>query len=257
MEINIKGIPVHYTENGDGEAALVLQGWGTSINLYDPIIDTLAEKYHVYAPDLPGFGQTPEPPEPWDVDGYTDFVLEFCEKLGITETFIFAHSFGGRIVLKLMARENIPLKINRIALTGAAGIRHEPSAAAKKKAKKYQQAKKFLSSAPVRTLFPKALENLRMKHGSADYRAASLMMRQVLVKTVNEDLSPMLPKCTAETLLMWGRNDDATPIEDGQRMEKEMPQAALVTIENAGHFAFIDQQYLFMRVLAAYIGLAI
>jgi pimeloyl-ACP methyl ester carboxylesterase len=96
-----------------------------------------------------------------------------------------------------------------------------------------------------------------MKHGSADYRAASPMMRQVLVKTVNEDLSPLLPKCTAETLLIWGRNDDATPIEDGQRMEKEMPQAALVTIENAGHFAFIDQQYLFMRVLAAYIGLAI
>ncbi len=44
MEISVKGIPVHYAENGDGEAALVLQGWGTSINLYDPIIDTLAEK---------------------------------------------------------------------------------------------------------------------------------------------------------------------------------------------------------------------
>lgn len=257
MEINVKGLPVHYAENGDGADALVLQGWGTGINLYDPIIDTLAEKYHVCAPDLPGFGQTPEPPEPWDVDGYADFVLAFCEKLGITECFVFAHSFGARIVIKLMARDNIPLKINKIALTGAAGIRHEPSAEAKKKAKKYQRAKKFLSSAPIRLLFPNALENLRMKHGSADYKAASPMMRQVLVKTVNEDLSPLLPKCKAETLLMWGRNDDATPLEDGQRMEKEMPQAALVIIDNAGHFAFADQQYLFMRVLAAYIGLSL
>ncbi|MCR4779585.1 MAG: alpha/beta hydrolase [Ruminiclostridium sp.] len=257
MEISVKGIPVHYAENGDGGAALVLQGWGTSINLYDPIIDTLAEKYHVYAPDLPGFGETLEPDEPWDVDGYADFVLAFCEKLGITEAFVFAHSFGARVTLKLLARDNCPLTIKKIVLTGAAGIRHEPSEEAKKKAAKYQRAKKFYSSALIKTLFPKALENLRMKHGSADYRAASPMMRQVLVKTVNEDLTPLLPKCSAETLLIWGRDDDATPLEDGQRMEKDMPGAALVTIDNAGHFAFADQQYLFMRVLAAYIGLTL
>lgn len=257
MELSIKGIPVNYAENGDGEAALVLQGWGTSVNLYNPIIDTLAERYHVYAPDLPGFGQTPEPPEPWGVDEYADFVTEFCTKLGITECFVFAHSFGCRVLLKLMARDDLPFTVNKIAITGGAGIRHEQSESAKKSAKKYQRAKKFYSSGLMRLLFPKALEKLRMKHGSADYKAASPMMRQVLVKTVNEDLTPLLPKCSAEVLLMWGRDDDATPLEDGQLMEKKMPRAALVTIDNAGHFAFADQQYLFMRVLAAYIGLSL
>jgi len=257
MEISVRGIPVSYLENGDGDYAIVLQGWGTSINLYNAIIDTLAEKYHVIAPDLPGFGATPEPPEPWSVDDYADFVLEFCEKLGITECFVFAHSFGARITIKLSARENSPVRMYKIALTGAAGIRHEPSEAAKKRAKKYQRGKKFLSSPVMKTMFPDALEKFRMKHGSEDYRAASPMMRQVLVKTVNEDLSPLLPKCGAETLLIWGRNDDATPLEDGQRMEKEMTAAALVTIDNAGHFAFIDQQYIFLRVLAAYIGLSL
>ena len=257
MEITVKGIPVSYIENGDGDYALVLQGWGTSITLYTPIIDTLAEKYHVIAPDLPGFGETPEPPEAWGVDEYTDFVLEFCEKLGITECMLFAHSFGGRITLKLMAGKDPRLKINKLVLTGAAGIRHEPSEQAKKKAKAYQRGKRFLSTALMRTLFPNALENLRLKHGSADYKAASPMMRQVLVKTVNEDLSALLPECDAETLLIWGRNDDAVPLGDGQRMEKEMPAAALVTIDNAGHFAFVDQQYLFLRVLAAFIGLSL
>lgn len=257
MEVTVKGIPVSYIENGDGDYALVLQGWGTSITLYAPIIDTLAEKYHVIAPDLPGFGETPEPPEPWDVGDYTEFVLEFCEKLGISECLLFAHSFGGRITLKLMAKKDPRLKVKKLVLTGAAGIRHEPSEQAKKKAKAYQRGKKFLSSALMRTLFPNALEKFRMKHGSADYRAASPMMRQVLVKTVNEDLSPLLKYCDAETLLIWGRNDDAAPLEDGQRMEKEMPAAALVTIDNAGHFAFIDQQYIFLRVLAAFIGLSL
>lgn len=257
MEITVKGIPTNYAENGGGDYAIVLQGWGTSINLYNAIIDTLAEKYHVVAPDLPGFGETPDPPEPWGVDDYADFVLEFCEKLGIKECMVFAHSFGGRVTLKLMARKERPLKITKIVLTGAAGIKHEPSEQAKKKAKAYQRGKKFLSTPLMKALFPNALENLRMKHGSADYRAASPMMRQVLVKTVNEDLSPLLKYCDAETLLIWGRNDDAAPLEDGQRMEKEMPAAALVTIDNAGHFAFVDQQYLFLRVLAAFIGLSL
>ena len=107
----------------------------------------------------------------------------------------------------------------------------------------------------LKKLFPDALEKLRTKHGSADYRAASPMMRQVLVKTVNEDLSHLLPKVKQETLLIFGRNDDATPITDGQRMEKEMPNAGLAVIENAGHFAFIEQQYLFLRIVDSFLGI--
>ena len=107
----------------------------------------------------------------------------------------------------------------------------------------------------MKTLFPNALENLRNKHGSADYKAASPMMRQVLVNTVNEDLSALLPKCTPETLLIWGRNDDAAPLCDGERMEKEMPDAGLVTLDNAGHFAFIEQQFIFLRVLSSFLGI--
>lgn len=105
----------------------------------------------------------------------------------------------------------------------------------------------------MRALFPDALENLRKRHGSADYLAASPLMRQTLVRTVNEDLAPLLPKIKAEVLLIWGENDDATPLSDGKRMEKEMPDAALVVIENAGHYAFLEQQYTFLRILSSYL----
>lgn len=255
MNVEVDGISVNYTDKGSGTVFLLLQGWGTSIDLYGAVIDKAAEKYRVLAPDLPGFGGTPEPPAPWHVDDYADFVLHFCEKLDVKSCIIFAHSFGGRVTLKLTARDELPIKIEKIILTGAAGIRHEPSEAAKKKAAAYQRSKKFLSSAPMKALFPNALENLRNKHGSADYRAASPMMRQVLVNTVNEDLSALLPECTPETLLIWGRNDDAAPLCDGEQMEREMPDAGLVTLDNAGHFAFIDQQYTFLRVLSSFLGI--
>ena len=255
MNADINGIKTYYIDKGTGPAVLLLQGWGTSVELYSAVTDRIAEKYRVLAPDLPGFGASEEPPAPWHVDDYVDFVLAFLEKLGISEIIIFAHSFGGRVTLKLMSHSPLPVKVSKIIMTGAAGIRHEPSAKARKKAAAYHRGKKILSSAPMKALFPDAMEKYRSKHGSADYRAASPMMRQVLVNTVNEDLSALLPECKAETLLIWGRNDDAVPYEDAERMEREMPDAGLVTLENAGHFAFIDQQYTFLRVISSFLGI--
>ncbi|MCM1334214.1 MAG: alpha/beta hydrolase [Bacteroides sp.] len=254
MVIEIGGIAVHYRKEGSGENVLLLHGWGSSAAPFAAIIETLKARYTVYAPDLPGFGETAEPPDPWDVGDYADFIVRFCEKTGIKKTILLAHSFGGRIVLKLLAREDCPIECDKVVLTGCAGIKPVPTARARLRARVYRIGKGFLSLKPMKALFPRALERLRDRHGSADYRAASPLMRQVLVKTVNEDLSPLLPKIRAEILLIWGANDDATPLSDGKRMEKEMPNAALVTLENAGHYAFLDQQYTFLRVISSYLG---
>lgn len=255
MFTEIDGISAHYRKEGSGENVLLLHGWGTSAEPFAAIISTLKEKYTVYAPDLPGFGQTAEPPEPWSVGDYADFIVKFCESVGITETILFGHSFGGRIILKLLSREDCPIGCERVILTGSAGIKPVPSKKARLRGKLYRLGKCFLGAKPIRTLFPNALERLRQHSGSADYRAASPLMRQTLVKTVNEDLAPLLPRIRAEVLLIWGENDDATPLSDGKRMEKEMPNAALVTLENAGHYAFLDQQYTFLRVISSYLGI--
>lgn len=253
MNIDINGLKINYADKGSGDIVLVLQGWGTSVDLYASVIDLCAQKYRVIAPDMPGFGASEEPPEPWKVDNYRDFILDFCKALGIRKVIIFGHSFGGRVTLKLCAMENCPLEIEKIILTGAAGIKPVQSEASKKKAAKYQKYKAFLSTKFMKTLFPNALEKLRNKHGSADYKAASPMMRQVLVNVVNEDLSALLPCVKPETLLIWGVNDDAVPLSDGQRMEREMQDAGLVSLENAGHFAFIDQMFTFQRVVASFL----
>lgn len=255
MNVVIDGLNIHYLKEGNGENVLVLQGWGTEIELYSAVIAQLSKKYTVYAPDFAGFGKSDEPPEPWSIDDYADFVIKFCKETGIERAILFGHSFGCRVIIKLLSRESCPVKVERVILTGAAGIKPVQSESAKKKASAYQRGKAFLSTPVMKKLFPNALERLRSKHGSADYRAASPMMRQVLVKTVNEDLSHLLPLVKQEVLLIWGRNDDATPIADGERMEKEMPDAGLAVIENAGHFAFIEQQNLFLRIVSSFLGI--
>ena len=255
VNIKIKDLNINYICEGSGENVLLLQGWGTEITLYSAVINEIAKKYRVYAPDFPGFGKSDEPETPWCVDDYADFVCDFCKEHGIKKTILVGHSFGCRVIIKLLSREDCPVEAEKVILTGAAGIKPVQSEAARKKATAYQRGKKFLSTPIMKKLFPNALEKLRTKHGSADYRAASPMMRQVLVKTVNEDLSHLLPKIKQEVLLIFGRNDDATPISDGQCMEKEMSNAGLAVIENAGHFAFIEQQYLFLRIVDSFLGI--
>lgn len=255
MFTDIEGIKTNYLDEGEGEVILLLHGWGTNITFFSGVAEQCRSDYRVVAPDLPGFGETDEPPAPWCVDDYADFILKFCEKLEIKKAVLLGHSFGGRIIIKLLSRKDCPLSCEKVILTGAAGIKPVQSEKAKKKAALYQKGKKFLSTKPMQTLFPNALENLRKKHGSADYLAASPLMRQTLVKTVNEDLSPLLPLIEQEVLLIWGRNDDSTPLSDGERMEKEMKNAGLVVLENAGHFAFMEQQYTFLKIISSFLNI--
>ena len=93
----------------------------------------------------------------------------------------------------------------------------------------------------------------RAKAGSSDYNQASPMMRRVLSKVVNEDLCHLMPKITAPTLLFWGENDTATPLADAKKMEKLIPDAGLVTVAGAGHFSFLENTPLFLRVAESFL----
>ena len=249
MTITINNQVIFYEEQGQGEPVLLLHGWGTDGTLFAPLMGLLARKYRVIAPDFPGFGHSPEPPSPWSVDGYADLVLGFLAALGIEECTLLGHSFGGRVILKMAARQLETPKFTKLILVGAAGVKPAPGKKSSGRAKRYQLAKKILRP------FPRLMERARNHYGSADYRAATPMMRQVLVNTVNEDLAPLLPMIPQETLLIWGRNDEQTPLSDGQLMEKQMPDAGLVILENAGHYAFIEQQAQFLRVMASFMGI--
>lgn len=102
----------------------------------------------------------------------------------------------------------------------------------------YKTGRRIMSIPPMKTLFPDTVENMRKKRGSADYNSATPVMRQTLVKVVNEDLTPLLKDIKVPSLLIWGTLDTATPISDGETFERMIPDAGLVRIEGGSHFAF-------------------
>lgn len=252
MNMKIGDINVNYFLKGSydsEEAVVMLHGWGANIGLFTAAAESVATKYLVAAPDLPGFGETPEPSFPWQVDDYTDFVIEFIKNLGLKKVILLGHSFGGRIIIKLVNRKLLPFTVTKIILVDAAGIRPEKTAEQLKKEKLMKIGKKVL--APM----PGLLEKLQSMVGSADYRAASPLLKKILVNVVNEDLSHLLPGITQETLLIWGTLDTATPIADAEKMEKLIPNAGLARIEGVGHYSFLENPVVFDAILESYLEL--
>lgn len=253
MERMIDGRRVHYLDQGSGPAVLFLHGWGAPVETYRLLTGYLAEYCRVIAPDLPGFGGSEEPPTAWGVDGYVDFVWAFARELGLTEVILIGHSFGGRLIIKMMNRPELPFAVNKIVLIDAAGIKPKRGWRYTCKVYSFKAAKRFFSLPGIRSLFPHAIENARNRSGSADYRNASPLMRQVMSRTVNEDLTPLLGGIGVSTLLIWGEKDTATPLADGQLMEKCIPDAGLVVLPGAGHFSFADRWDQCRRVLDVYL----
>ncbi|MBE6775919.1 MAG: alpha/beta hydrolase [Ruminococcaceae bacterium] len=247
----VKGLKINYIDEGQGELVVLLHGWGSNIKLFQASVDLLKKGYRVVTMDMPGFGESEEPKEPWSVDDYVDFLLEFLKDYDFSEVTLLGHSFGGRVIIKLCSREN-PFEVEKVILVDAAGVKPKKTLKQKIRQRIYKMTKWIFSLKIVMLLFPDALEKLRKRNGSADYNAASPVMRQTLVKVVNEDLTHLMPNVKCPALLIWGTADDATPLSDAEIMEKLMPQAGLVTFEGAGHYSFLERQAQYLRVLASF-----
>ena len=251
MVVTVNGIETNYLELGQpGDTAVVmLHGWASNSELFRASALPVSAKYYVLAPDLPGNGVTPEPPGEWFVDDYVDFVIGFISHFGLKKVILLGHSFGGRVIIKMANRKDLPFAIDRLILVDAAGIRPEKSAEQLQKEKVIKFGKKLLSGSP------KLLDKMQSKIGSADYRAASPLMRKILVNTVNEDLEPLLPGVPYSTLLIWGTLDTATPIADAEKMERLIPDAGLARMEGCGHFSFLENPGLYNAILASFLKL--
>lgn len=261
MELEIDGYKIHYKFSGKEDAehtAVILQGWGTKLELYDGMAAVLAEEYRVLQFDLPGFGGSTEPREAWAVEDYMSFFVKLAQTMGLQRVSLIGHSYGGRIIIRLaerMHKKDLPFTIEKIALVDSAGIVPEKTPEQLKKIRRYKRWKKLADTKLARALFPDLIETWKSRQGSEDYRNASPMMRQCLVKAVNQDLREYLPMIPVDTLLVWGDQDTATPLSDAQLMEKMIPQAGLAVIKGAGHFCFIERPAVFNAILQAYFSM--
>ena len=219
-----------------------LHGWGASKESFTELRSALAGSgIEILAPDLPGFGQEPEPSAPWNVDDFADWVTTFIRKNVSGPFHLLGHSNGGRIALKLAWRQTQSLNIEHLYLCASAGIRH-PRHIKRIIGLSLAKGGKVLLKIPgCRRLEPlgkKLLYKLVRVH---DYELASKVMRQTLIRVSAEDLRPLLKSIEVPTDIFWGKEDGMTPFSDALVMQKEIKRSVLHAFDGIRHRVHRDK----------------
>lgn len=248
--INIDGIELHYTVQGNGAPLILMHGWGCTHDTVASIAATAARTHTVYNIDFPGFGESLEPPAVWGVEEYTRLIEGMTKRLGLESPVLVGHSFGGRVAILYASRNDT----DKVVLVDAAGVKPHRNLKYYFKVYSFKAMKQLLCLVYGREKAQARIEAQRARHGSVDYASASPRMRAILSRCVNEDLRAEMPLIKAPVLLVWGENDTATPIRDAHIMERLIPDAGLVSFPGCGHYSFLDNPVQFAAVLNSFLN---
>lgn len=247
------GVKMFYTVEGEGTPVVLMHGWGCTHETVKSIADVCLRCHKVYNVDFPGFGASTEPESDgvvWGVEEYTRIIERLVEVEGIENPVLIGHSFGGRVAIVYASRN----KVDKVVLVDAAGVKPRRKLKYYFKVYSFKLAKRWFKLIYGGEKGEKYIEKMRNKRGSSDYANSSATMKAILSKIVNEDLCHLMPKISAPTLLIWGKNDTATPLSDAKKMEKLIPNAGLVAFDDCGHYSFLDNRAGFAAVLNSFIN---
>jgi pimeloyl-ACP methyl ester carboxylesterase len=233
-KISIENLEVNYKIAGEGFPFLILHGWGGSSNSWTYVQKRLAGKgYKVISPDLPGFGKSVSPAIPWEIKDYSNFVLNFIERLKLEKLILLGHSFGGRISIKLASLH--PDKFKFLILCDSAGIKRKLNFR-QRMIFYFAQFGNFLFSKKLLRRFKDMAKNIfYIAIRQRDYTKVKGAMRETFKKVVDEDLLPDLSKISTKTLIIWGGKDKAVPLEDAYLIKEKIINSTLEIVPGVGH----------------------
>jgi pimeloyl-ACP methyl ester carboxylesterase len=230
-------VPVRIFEGGSGQPLVFLHGAG-GVMANDLFLTALATKYHVYAPLLPGYGDSDEAPELREMLDITLHYLDLVDALGLKDPILVGHSMGGMIAAEMAALA--PKDFPRLALIAPAGL--------------------WLDDHPIPDIFslvPYEYPPLLFhdaKAGAALFTAGANfddpewlkgflvtnarqlgMAGKILFPVPDRGLSQRLYRIRAKTLLIWGDDDKLIAPVYAQAFKKAIKHADLAVIPEAGH----------------------
>ena len=205
---------------------LALHGWGRRGSDFRQSLQDIS----YIALDLPGFGATPVPEVASGAAGYARAIEPVLTELS-DRVVLVGHSFGGRVAVHLAATH--PGRFDGLILTGVPLVKRKSG---RNPPPLFRMAR---WAARLGIMPASAMERVRRRYGSADYRAATGVMREVLVAAVNESYEDQLALLQLPVLLLWGADDAEVPVEVAERAAALLngvgAEARLVVEPGVGH----------------------
>ena len=246
--ITVRSLKCAYETMGTGRDVVLLHGWGQSRAFWANIQERLAQEFTVHSIDLPGFGLSDEPPVPWGVREYAEFVYALVQQLGIAPPIIIGHSFGGKIAAVYAAC----FPVHKLVLYSASGLATQ---SLRKVMHGYLvQLLQYVAPNTIYRLHsiifkPKDYRNQPLVH-----RGRSRRMLAVYLNIYRANIESLLGQIQGEVLLIYGRRDTIVTYDVGLRMVRLIQHGQLLTFHQSGHFAHFEEREQFMRAVETFLA---
>ena len=232
---------LHYLEalppQGSPQQTLVLiHGLGSRGEDWAPLIPGLAAAgFHVYVPDLLGYGRSPKPDVPYNMSLEETVVLTFLDALHLPKADVGGWSMGGWVALKLAAEHAD--RVDRLMLYDSAGVYFPPTFSLDLFAPTDRPGLARLMAAISPT--PRSMPGFVQDAALRKLQQSGWIVNRTMSAMLNgRDLMDFrLHEIHQPTLIVWGSHDDLIPLSAGERMHKGIPQSNLVIMQNCGHLS--------------------
>ena len=261
-----------FVKVGKGPVLLLLHGLGCDHTTWEPVIDSLAKRYTVIAPDLLGHGQSAKPRADYSVGGYANGMRDLITVLGVDKVTVLGHSFGGGVAMQFAYQ--FPERTERMILVGSGGLGPEVNAGIRAiTTPGFHQLMGLLTLPGVRHVGMaglRALSNAPLKHTrdfdevAAIYdsfkdpyaraairhvvRAVVDWRGQIVTMADRAYLTEAMPMC-----VIWGSDDKVIPVRHASNAGALAPNARVEVIPNAGHFPHKDHPHRFVKIVHEFI----
>lgn len=236
-------IPVRYLEGGKGPDLVFLHGAG-GVTAEDPFLTALAKSHHVYAPLIPGYGDSDEAPEIRDMLDFTLHTWDVVEALGLKNPILVGHSMGGMIAAEIAAIQ--PNDVSRLALIAPAGLWDDAHPIPDLfSTLPYEMPALLFHDAAAGAAIMTAGRNVEDPNFLQTYLVANArqlgMAGRILFPIPERGLSTRLYRIKAKTVLVWGDSDKLVPPVYAHAFKKGIKGAELVSIPEAGHMVTVEK----------------
>jgi 2-hydroxy-6-oxonona-2,4-dienedioate hydrolase len=239
----VYGQRIHYYEAGQGPNLIFLHGLGGEANNWAANIGFFAPKYHVYALDQIGFGNSDKPLLDYKIETFVEFLQAFMQEQNISKATLVGNSLGGWIAVDFTARH--PELVDKLVLVDAAGIRAQDaparipidlnpsSLAGMRRVLEYiVYHKQVVTDDLVRHAFER---HMQIGDGYTIQRVLAGIFGE------NQWENDKLGSIHTPTLVLWGHDDVLTPLSTGEGFQKAIPGAKLVVFDECGHIPQIEK----------------
>jgi pimeloyl-ACP methyl ester carboxylesterase len=236
--VEVDGCSLALRRGGRGEALLYLHGTDGLVD-WPPMLDSLAARYEVIAPDHPGYGSSPAPDWLDDIGDLAYFYFDVIDRLGISGVHVVGHSVGGWIGLEMAVR--CVHRLRSLTLIASAGIH----------VKGVPKTDIFMIDPDEQARLAyadTAKGEAAAARAAADKYQDSMIMNRLASARLgwhprffNPKLERWLHRVRLPTHIVWGAQDRIIPPAYGEAFHRLIPGSTLTTISDAGHLPHLER----------------